>query len=109
MTQNEATPKVQVAAAADSKSRAPGTWSFMLIGAARCFGKGCRRYVHQGNLRGLFLFKGLENSMDVNALVKKVTSGAQGNHGTLSTVLTLARSAPTWDMSGLKNGQSFSG
>jgi uncharacterized protein YidB (DUF937 family) len=27
--------------------------------------------------------------MDVNALVKKVTSGAQGNHGTLSTVMGL--------------------
>jgi uncharacterized protein YidB (DUF937 family) len=37
----------------------------------------------------LFLLKGLENSMDVNALVKKVTSGAQGNHGTLSTVMGL--------------------
>ena len=27
--------------------------------------------------------------MDVNALVKKVTAGAQGNHGTLSTVMGL--------------------
>ena len=27
--------------------------------------------------------------MDVNALVKKVTSGAQGNHGTMSTVMGL--------------------
>jgi uncharacterized protein YidB (DUF937 family) len=31
--------------------------------------------------------KGVEDRMDVNALVKKVTSGAQGNHGTLSTVM----------------------
>ena len=27
--------------------------------------------------------------MDVNALVKKVTSGAQGNHGTMSAVMGL--------------------
>jgi hypothetical protein len=70
------------------------TWSFAHLEfyarrAARCFGKGCRCYLHQGNLRGLFLLKGLENSIDVNALVKKVTSGAQGNHGTLSTVMGL--------------------
>jgi uncharacterized protein YidB (DUF937 family) len=67
----------------------PRTWSFTLVGAARCFGKGCRCYLHQSDLRGLFLLKGLEKSMDVNALVKKVTSGAQGNHGTLSTVMGL--------------------
>lgn len=32
-------------------------------------------------------YSGVRGHMDVNALVQKVTGGAQGNHGTLSTVM----------------------